>query len=192
MREDPCENSLETCGQTYYNQWALSIFKFTNMQLKKTLPAALAAGLLLASCTAKPAEDMPAPIPQANIGEVTTAETATPTENVQAVASGATITTGADGSMTVTADGASATVSSNGVSATTSGASMEMKDGVTSVTTPEGSATTSADGSMTVTSPNAGTMTIENGQIAAPGVSIGADGTVKMDAGAAGAAGMGQ
>lgn len=163
------------------------------MQLKKTLPAALAAGLLLASCTAKPTEEMPAPIPQATVGEVTTADTATPTENIQAVASGASVTTGVDGSMTVTADGASATVSSNGTSAVASGASVTTgADGSSSATTENGSVTTSANGSMTVSAPDAGTMTIENGQIAAPGVSVGADGTVKMDAGAAGTATMGQ
>lgn len=163
------------------------------MQLKKTLPAAIATGLLLASCTAKPTEEMPAPIPQANVGEVTTADTATPTADVQAVATGASVTTGADGSMTVTADGASATVSSNGVSATASGASVTAgADGSTSASSDQGSVTTSANGTMTVSAPDAGTMTIENGQIAAPGVSVGADGSVKMDAGAAGAATMGQ
>lgn len=147
------------------------------MQLKKTIPAAIAASILLASCTAKPTEEMPAPIPQATIGEVTTADTATPTENVQAVAS----------------DGTSATVSSNGASAVASGASVTAgADGSSSATAENGSVTTSANGSMTVTVPDAGTMTVENGQIAAPGVSVGADGTVKMDAEAAGTATMGQ
>lgn len=128
------------------------------MQLKKTLPLLILAGVTLASCT-KPAEEA-APLPMVLPEAVTPAEDsgAAAETAVPAVATEQAVPAVESGAVNVTVSGASATVN------------------------PDGSANVSIDGAMTT----------GNAPMAAPGVTVGTDGSVTVDTGAASGATMGQ